>query len=96
MKLKIAVVSDSIYFESYRVALVREIQKKGFEAKGFDRLDYDYDPDVFLVIGVHLYENFKRYNKYIYCGVQTEQLPTKKTGGRVECQHYFVPRYCSV
>jgi len=83
IQLKVAVVSNSIYFESYKEALVREIRNKGFEAKGFDYLAYEYDPDVFLVIGVHLYEQFFRFNDYIYCGIQTEQLPTKETGGRV-------------
>lgn len=83
MNLKVAVVSNSIYFESYKTALVREIKSKGFEAKGFDHLSYGYEPDVFLIIGVHSYGKFNRYSDFIYCGVQTEQLPTKNTGGRI-------------
>lgn len=83
MTLKIAVVAEGKFFDDYRNALVREIEKQGFTAQGFDYINYDYKPDAFVVIGIHKYGRFKRYNDFIYCGIQTEQLPTRQSGGRL-------------
>src|SRR4051812_501061 len=73
--LKIAVVGKGALFVPYREALVDAINKFGFEAKGFDSIEYDYNPDVFLIINPfqHSDRDFK-YKNFIYAGIQTEQL----------------------
>jgi hypothetical protein len=82
VSIKIAVVSDTIYFEDYKNALVREIENKGFEAIALTSVDYDKKPDAFIMIGIHLHKKLLRSNEFIYCGIQTEQFPTRWTGGR--------------
>jgi hypothetical protein len=80
--LKVAVVGRGSHFIPYREALVHSIRKFGFEAKGFETLEYDYNPDVFLIINPIQYKNH-RFNKrdFIYVGIQTEQI----SNGEVYC-----------
>lgn len=82
MNLKIAVVSNTVFFNDYKNALVREIKNKGFEAVALTAIDYDHKPDAFIIIGMHRYKKLIRHNEFIYCGIQTEQLPSRWTGGR--------------
>lgn len=72
--LKIGVVGKSVYFTPYRDALVEAIKTFGFEAKGFDYIDYDYQPDGFIIINPFQYNNKFNYHKYMYAGLQTEQV----------------------
>jgi hypothetical protein len=80
--LKIGVVTGSRYFQSYRRAVVRTIREFGFEAEGFDDIEYDYRPDGFLVIGAHLFSRTPpRYHRdFMFAGIQTEQFPTPEAG----------------
>ncbi|WP_413307855.1 glycosyltransferase [Bacillus sp. 1P10SD] len=73
--LRIAVIGKGNHFVPYRDALVNAINCFGFEAQGFDHIEYDFNPDVFLIINPFQfdYNNFK-YQNYIYAGIQTEQI----------------------
>lgn len=73
--LKVAVVGKGEYFVPYREALVEAIEEFGFEARGFDGFNYEYCPDVFLVINPIQYMEEKLFkNDFIYAGIQTEQI----------------------
>lgn len=76
--LKIAVVGRSQLFEPYREALVRVINEIGFEAEGFEYINYDYKPDCFLIINPLMYNNEKLNTKdHIFAAIQTEQICTE-------------------
>lgn len=73
--LKVAVIGKGEYFKYYRDALVDAISRFGFEAKGFETLEYDYKPDVFLILNPIQFMNQKFYKQdFIYAGIQTEQI----------------------
>lgn len=80
--LKIGVVTGSRYFQAYRTAVVRTIQEFGFEAEGFDDIEYDYRPNGFLIIGAHLFSQKppRHHREFMFAGIQTEQFPTPEAG----------------
>lgn len=88
--LKVAVVGKGAMFMTYKEALVEAINKFGFEAKGFDHIEYDYHPDVFLIINpFHFINEDFRYNNFIYAGIQTEQIHNDE----VYCIQMGLPNY---
>lgn len=72
--LKIGVIGRGSYFIPYREALVEAINKFGFESKGFDSIDYEYSPDVFLIINPFHFKDHTFNTDFIYAGIQTEQI----------------------
>lgn len=77
--LRIEVVGKTNYFLPYREALVESIRKLGFEARGFEEINYGYNPDGFLIINPLHYRNEEfRNRQFLYAGIQTEQLPNRE------------------
>lgn len=88
--LKIAVVGKSNFFIPYRDALVEAINDFGFESKGFDYIDYGYNPDCFLIINPFQFKDINfQHSKFIYAGIQTEQIQNED----VYCINMGIPNY---
>ena len=81
---KICVVNKTKYFKEYSDALTRCLNEKNYETKLIEEIEYSHKPDVFIIVGAHLFKNkFQNYDNIIYIGIQTEQLPTNQAGAKL-------------
>lgn len=82
-RLKIQVVGKMNYFIDYRNALVDSLLLKGIEAKAFDEISMEWNPDVVIVIGPQCYEKTLRRLKdktVLSCALFTEQMFSREIG----------------
>lgn len=82
-ELKIQVVGKMNYFTAYRDALVDCFLLKGIEAKAFDEISMEWNPDVIIVIGPQCYEKTLSKLKdrtVLTCALFTEQMFSREIG----------------